>query len=151
MNFSRRGRRGVIFVLAFLIFPARLFAQTEHQPSFGPPLKPLVKLTGYLDAPVPKENVRPALTIKLPGGEQRHTFLLTELKVMAGPPRTPESILSEIKPYTTNFHLHAPRELTAQIASATPAEQLTILAEYSSADRILRVQSVEKGEASNEQ
>ena len=138
-------------VLSLFLFPLLLFAQTDRQPSFGPPLKPLVKLTGYLDAPVPKENVRPVLTMKLPDDEKRHTFLLTELKVMAGPLRTPESILAEVKPYTTNFYLHASRDATAQIASATPAEQLTILAEYSGADRILQVQSVEKGEASNEQ
>jgi hypothetical protein len=138
-------------VLSLLLLPLVLFAQTHPQPSFGPPLKPLVKLTGYLDASVPKGNVRPVLTIKLPGDEKRHTFLLTELKVMTGPLRTPESILAEVRPYTTNFHLHASRDATAQIASATPAEQLTILAEYSGADRILQVQSVEKGEASSEQ
>ena len=139
----------IILVLAFFIIPAPLFAQTEHQPGFGPPLKPLVKLTGYLNASVPKENVLPVLTIKLPDDDRRHTFLLTELKVMTGPLRTPESILSEVKPYSTNFHLHASREIAAQILSAMPTEQLTILAEYSSADRILRVQSVGKGEASN--
>ena len=144
MELSRRVRLKVILVLISLIFPVLLFAQSDHQPSFGPPLKLLVKLIGYFNSPVPKENVLPVLTIKLPEDNDRHTFLLTEMKIMAGPLRTPESILSEVKPYTTNFHLYASREITAQITSATPGEQLTILAEYSSADRILRVQSVEK-------
>jgi hypothetical protein len=146
MDFSLGVRLIVSGVLSLFLFPLLLFAQTDRQPSFGLPLKPLVKLIGYLNAPVPKENIRTVLTIKLPDDEKRHTFLLTELKVMAGPLRTPESILSEVKPYTTNFHLHASRDATAQIASATPAEQLTILAEYSSADRILLVQSVEKSQ-----
>ena len=146
MGLSRRVQREAVLVLTFLIVPVLLFAQTDHQPNLGPPLKPLVKLIGYLNAPVPKENVRPVLTIKLPDDDKRHTFLLTELKIMTGPLRTPESILSEVKPYTTNFHLHASREIAAQIMSATPTEQLTILAEYSSADRILRVQSVEKSQ-----
>jgi hypothetical protein len=144
MNLSHRIRLEAILVLPFLILPVLLFAQTDHHPNLGPPLKPLVKLIGYLDAPVPKENVLPVLTIKLLGDEKRHAFLLTELKVMAGPLLTAESILSEIKPYTTNFHLHASQEITAQMRSAAPTEQLTILAEYSSADRILRVQSIEK-------
>ncbi len=146
MDLSRRVRLEAILIFTFLILPVPLFAQTDHQPSFGPPLKPLVKLIGYLNAPVPKENVLPVLTIKLPEDNDRHTFLLTEMKIMAGPLRTPESILSEVKPYTTNFHLRTSREITAQITSAAPAEQLTILAEYASADRILRVLSVEKAE-----
>ena len=144
MNPSRRIQLEAILIFTFLILPVPLFAQGDHQPSFGPPLKLLVKLIGYLNAPVPKENILPVLTIKLPEDDHRHTFLLTEMKIMAGPLRTPESILSEVKPYTTNFHFHAPREITAQITSATPAEQLTILAEYASADRILRVLSVER-------
>ncbi|NOT55712.1 MAG: hypothetical protein HOP18_14015 [Deltaproteobacteria bacterium] len=141
---SRRPSRAALFVLPFLTFPALLLAQTDHHPNLGPPLRPLIKLIGYLNAPVPKENVLPVLTIKLLGDESRHTFLLNELKVMAGPLRTSESILSEVKPYSTNFHLHASQEILAQIRSAPPTEQLTILAEYSSADRILRVQHVEK-------
>jgi hypothetical protein len=145
MDISRRIRLAAVLVLSCLILPVLLFAQTDHHPNLGPPLKPLVKLIGYLNAPVPKENVLPVLTIKLLNDEKRHTFLLTEMKIMAGPLRTPESILSEVKPYTTNFHLYASQEITAQIMSATPTEQLTILAEYSSVDRILRVQSFEKG------
>lgn len=146
MNLPCRIRCAALLVLPFLIFPVRLFAQTDHPLNLGPPLKPLVKFVGYLDALVPKENVLPVLTIKLLGDEKHHTFLLNELKVMAGPLRTSESILSEVKPYSTNFHLHASREILAQIRSAPPTEQLTILAEYSSADRILRVQSVEKSQ-----
>ena len=146
MPLSRRFPRATMFVLPFLIFPALLLAQTDHSPSLGPPLKPLVKLIGSLNAPVPKDNVLPIVTLKLPGDEKRHTFLLSEMKIMAGPLRTPESILAEVKPYTTNFHLHASAELLALIRRATPITQLTILAEYSSADRILRVQSVETGQ-----
>ena len=86
------------------------------------------------------------LTLTLPHDEKRYTFLLTELKVMAGPLRTPESILSEVKPYSPNFRLQASREVTTQIASATPTERLVILAEYSRADRLLLVQSVEKNQ-----
>jgi len=86
------------------------------------------------------------LTITLPGDEKRYTFLLTDLQVMAGPLRTPESILSEVKPYSPNFRLYASQEVTKQIASATPIERLVILAEYSSADRVLLVQSVEKNQ-----
>lgn len=145
MNLPCRIRCAALLVLPFLIFPVRLFAQTDHSPSLVPPLKPLVKLIWYLNAPVPKDNVRPVLTIKLLGDEKRDIFLLTELKVMAGPLRTSESILSEVKPYTTSFYLRASPETTAQIMSAASAEQLTILAEYSSADRILHVQRVERG------
>lgn len=144
MNLSHRLQLTILLVFASLILPGALFAQSDHQPSFGPPLKPLVKLSGYLDTPVPQENVLPVLTLRLPEGDRRHTFLLTEMKIMAGPLRTPESILSEVKPYTTNFYLHASPEITAQITSTAPTEHLTILAEYSSTDRVLRVQSVEK-------
>jgi hypothetical protein len=132
------------FSCTSLILPVLLFAQTDPHSNFGPPLKPVVKLIGYFNAPVPKENVLPVLTIKLLGDKKRHTFLLSELKVMAGPLRTSESILSAVKPYTTNFHLHASQEILAQIRSAAPTEQLTILAEYSGADRILHVQNIEK-------
>ena len=144
MNRLSRIRLTAGGALALPLFPLLLFAQIHHPPSLGPPLKPLVKLTGYLDPPIPKENVRPVLTLRVPGDEKLHTFLLTDLKVMAGPLRTPESILAEVKPYTPNFRLHASRDAIAQIASATPAEELTILAEYSSGDRVLQVQSVEK-------
>lgn len=145
MPLSRRLPRAIMFVLPFLIFPALLLAQTDHSPSLGPPLKPLVKLIGHLDAPTPKDNVLTILTIKLLGDEKRHTFLLSDFKVMTGPLRTAESILSAVKPYTTNFHIHASQENITQISSASPAEQLTILAEYSGADRILFVQRVERG------
>ena len=146
MDFSCWVKPRALVIPIFLILPALLLAQTQPQPSIGPPLKPLVKLTGYLNASVSKENVRPVLTLTLPHDEKRYTFLLTELKVMAGPLRTPESILSEVKPYSPNFRLQASREVTTQIASATPTERLVILAEYSRADRLLLVQSVEKNQ-----
>jgi hypothetical protein len=134
-------------ILTLLILPPLLLAQTHPQPSFGPPLKPLVKLTGYLNATVPKENVRPVLTVKLPDDEKRHTFWLTDLQVMAGPLRTPESILAEVKPYSPNFRFYGSQAAITQIASATPIERLVILAEYSSADRVLLVQNVEKDDS----
>ena len=49
-----------------------------------------------------------------------------------------------MKPYSTNFYIRASPDVVAQIASAAPTEQLTILAEYSRADRVLLVQNVEK-------
>jgi hypothetical protein len=102
-------------------------------------------LVGFLNATPAPNNVLPVVTVKLPGDEKRHTLLVTEIKVMAGPPRTAESILSEVKPYTPNFHIRTSPEIATQIASATPTEQLTILAEYSQSDRALQIQGFEKG------
>jgi hypothetical protein len=120
-----------------------LFAQ-EQFPQLGPPLKPLIKLIGYLNAPVSPTNTYPVLTIALSGDEKRYTFLLTDMRIMAGPLRTPGDILSEVKPYSTNFYLRAPREVLAQLSDTAPTEQVSILAEYSRADRVLLVQSIEK-------
>ena len=144
--FLTRCSIGVVFVALMLGLVVSAFAQLDRHPQFGPPQKPLVKLIGFLDATPSSENVRPVFTLKLPGDEKRHTFLLTDMRFMAGPLQTPESILSAVKPYSTNFYIRASQEMTKQIASATPAEQLTILAEYSSADRALLIQNVEKSE-----
>jgi hypothetical protein len=127
------------------------FAQVQPLPEFGTPHKPLIKLIGFLNPTLSEYNTRPVLTLKLPDDEKRYTFLLTDMRIMAGPIRTPDSILSEVKPFSTNFYLRASRDVTAQISSATPAEQLAILAEYSSADRSLLVKGVEKSEEPRKQ
>lgn len=132
--------------IAILSMHAAVFAQSHWHPNLGPPFRPLIKLIGFLNAPAAERTVHPVLTLALPADEKRYTFTLTDLRIMAGPLRTPGDILSEVKPYSTSFYLRAPREVVAQIASATPGEQLTILAEYSKADRVLLVQSVEKSE-----
>ena len=133
-----------MIVSAILSMTAAVFAQDRPQPELGPPLKPLIKLIGFLNASPPKTTTYPLLTLAFPGGEKRYTFVLTDLRIMAGPLRTPGDILSEVKPYSTNFYIRASPDVVAQIASAAPTEQLTILAEYSRADRVLLVQNVEK-------
>ena len=116
-----------------------------------PQPKPLIKLIGFLNATPAANNIRPILTLKLPGEDKPYTFLLTDMKIMAGPFRTPESILSEVKPYKPNFHVRTSREITAQLVTTSPTEQLTILALYSHADRVLVVESVEKSDGAAEQ
>jgi len=130
--------------LALLLVYSSAYGQDPLHPPVIPQLKPLVKLVGFLNATPASTNVQPILTLKLPGDKKHYTFLVTEMKVMAGPLRTPDSILSEVKPYTPNFHVRASREIATQIASATSIERLTILAEYSRADRALQIQSFEK-------
>ncbi len=134
-----------ITVVMILLLGASAYAQDQHSPII-PQLKPLVKLVGFLNATPAPTNVQPILTLKLPGDEKRYTFLLTDMKVMAGPLRTAESILSEVKPYTPNFRIRTSQEIVAQIAAAKPTERLTILAEYSQIDRALQIQSFEKSE-----
>jgi hypothetical protein len=145
----RKGMRtGIASMIALVALGMAVasFAQVRPLPEFGPPHKPLIKLIGFLNFTPSEHNTRPVLTFKLPDDEKRYTFLLTDMRIMAGPLRTPESILSEVKPFSTNFYLRASRDVTAQISSATPAEQLVILAEYSRADRSLLVKGVEKSE-----
>jgi hypothetical protein len=108
----------------------------------------MVKMIGFVNANIEKTETRPVLTFALPADEKRYTFLLTDMKILAGPLRTPGDILSQVKPYSTNFYLRAPQEIAAQISSAAPTEQLTIVAEYYQGDRVLFVQGVEKGEES---
>ena len=136
--------RRTIVTLALLLVYSSAHGQDPLHTPVTPQLKPLVKLVGFLNATPAPTNVLPILTLKLPGDEKRYTFLLTEMKVMAGPLRTAESILSEVKPYTPNFHVRTSREIVAQIATAKPTERLTILAEYSRTDRALQIQSFEK-------
>ena len=145
MNQSRLGIvSGVTVFLLGVSFPIVSHAQDSLQPRIGPQLKPLVKLVGFLNATPAPTNVQPLITFKLPGDDKPYTFLVTEMKVMAGPLRTAESILSEVKPYTPNFQIRTSREIAAQIAAANPTERLTILAEYSRTDRALQIQGFEK-------
>jgi hypothetical protein len=139
-------RSGILsmIVSAILSMTVSVFAQVHPQPELGPPLKPLIKLIGFLNASPAKTTVYPLLTLAFPADEKRYTFLLTDLRIMAGPLRTPGDILSEVQPYSTHFYIRASQDVIAQITSAAPTEQLTILAEYSRADRVLLVQSVEK-------
>jgi hypothetical protein len=118
-----------------------------HQlPELGQPFRPLIKLVGFLNAPPAPTSPQPVLTLALAGDEKRYLFTLTDMRIMAGPLITPGEILSEVKPYLTNFYLRGPQEVMAQIGSATPGEQLSILAEYSRSDRVLLVKGVEKNE-----
>ena len=143
----------ILIALVLLSGAVSVFAQIQDrlQPELGQPLRPLIKLIGFLNEPTPATSPKPVLTLAFAGDEKRYTFTLTDMRIMAGPLLTPGDILSEVKPYSTNFYLRGPREVMAQISSATPAEQLSILAEYSRTDRVLLVQSVEKSEEPHKQ
>ena len=142
-----------LIALVLLSGTVAVFAQFhEHsQPELGQPFKPLIKLVGFLNEPTPATSPKPVLTLALAGDEKRYTFTLTDMHIMAGPLITPGDILSQVKPYSTNFYLRGPREVMTQISSTTPGEQLSILAEYSRPDRVLLVQSVEKSEEPRKQ
>jgi len=135
----------ITFALLNLHLPA--LAQIQQPPELGPRLKPLVKLVGFLNAPRPQHNAHPVLTVKLPYDDKQYTFLLTDLRIMAGPVLTPGDILSEVTPYTPNFYIRTAREVATQIASAGPTDRLSILAEYWAANRALSIQSFEKSPA----
>ncbi|MBI3801960.1 MAG: hypothetical protein HY268_33950 [Deltaproteobacteria bacterium] len=135
----------VVLLLGGLV---SVFAQIGDnlQPQLGPPLKPLIKLVGFLNEPTPATSPKPVLTVALAGDDRRYTFTLTDMRIMAGPLITPGDILSQVKPFSTNFYLRGSPDIMAQISDTAPGEQLSILAEYSRADRVLFVQSVEKSE-----
>lgn len=135
-------------VLGLVLLSVPAVSQGGDPHRLGPLLRPTVKMIGFLNAPIEKTETRPVLMIALPADEKRYTFLLTDMKILAGPLRTPGDILSEVKPYSTNFYLRASQEIAAQISSAAPTEQLTIIAEYHQGDRVLLVQGVEKSEVS---
>jgi len=145
-RFLRYGVGYTFAVVACLLFSSVVFGQGHDRPAFGPVLRPKVKITGFLNAKVEESEPRPVLTLALPGDEKRYTFLLYDMKILAGPLRTPDSILSEVKPFSTNFYVRTSPEAATQISSATPTERLTIIGDYSSADRVLFVEGVEKGE-----
>ncbi|MBM4254890.1 MAG: hypothetical protein FJ147_03230 [Deltaproteobacteria bacterium] len=146
MSLSKAGLLCIVAVAFLSLSLPVAYGQHQH-PSLAPPLRPLVKLVGFLNPTLSPNNLLPVVTLKLPGDQKRYTFLVTEIKVMAGPLRTAESILAEVKPYRTSFHIRTSRDIAAQIAAATPSEQLTILAQYSQADRALLIQGFEKGSA----
>jgi len=139
---------GSLTALLLLNATVSAFAQvSDHlQPGLGPPLRPLIKLVGFLNEPTPATSPKPVLTVALAGDDKRYSFTLTDMRIMAGPLITPGDILSEVKPFSTNFYLRGARDVLTQISDATPGEQLSILAEYSRADRVLLVQGVEKSE-----
>jgi hypothetical protein len=130
------------FLLGFLVLILPAHGQDQLSPIAVPQPKPLVQMTGFLNAPVEAMNIRPVLTLKLPGEEKFYTFLLTDMKIMAGPFRTPDSILSEVKPYKPNFHIRASREITAQLVAAQPTAQLVFRALYSKPDRVLIIENL---------
>ena len=145
---SRFVRRSVVQALAIAacLLPFSVFGQGHEHPNFGPPHRPKVKMIGFLNAKIAETETRPVVTLALPADEKRYTFLLEDMKILAGPLRTPGSILSEVKPFSTNFYVRTSQEMAAQISSAAPTEQLTLIGDYHSADRVLFIQGVEKSE-----
>jgi len=143
-------RFGLASLIALVLLSATVSvsAQIDNpmQPELNPPLKPLIKLIGFINASPSPMSPKPVLTLALPGEEKRYTFMLTDMRIMAGPLRTPGDILDEVKRYSTNFYIRAPRDIVAQISDTSPSQQLTIVAEYSRSDRVLLVQSVERSE-----
>ena len=150
-KFFRYNTYPILVTALWMIAAQPLLAQHRPLPHLGVPHRPLIKLTGFLDPNPPETTTKTLLTLALPGHEKRYTFLLSDMQIMAGPIRTPGSILDEVKPYSPNFYVRASREAVAQITTATPAEPLTILAEYGSADRSLLVLSVERSGESQQQ
>jgi hypothetical protein len=134
----RDGRIVGALLTLLLSFPSFVWAQVRPYPE-----GPLIKLIGFFNATPPKGASSDVLTLKLPHDEKRYTFVLKDMKIMAGPLRTPGDILAEVKPYSTNFYLRTSREIAERLANASPAEPVSILAQYSSADRALLVQNVE--------
>jgi hypothetical protein len=147
---NRRLRFGIFSLTIAIVLgvTAAVSAQVQPRqlPELGQPFRPLIKLVGFVNTPPAPTSPQPVLTLALPGDEKRYLFTLTDLRIMAGPLITPGEILSEVKPYSTNFYLRAPHEVVTQISGATPGEQLSILAEYSRSDRVLLVKGVEKSE-----
>ncbi len=143
---SHSGVWAVALILLFLvpIFPTH---GQDQLPSIAvPKLKPMVKMTGFINATPSATNVYPIITLKLQGEEEFFTFLLTDIKVMAGPLRTSESILSEVRAFKPNFHVRTSREITARLVTARSTEQLTFLALYSQSDRVLVIENLEQNE-----
>lgn len=137
---------GVLACSMTIVVASLAWGQVRFPPEVGSPIRTKIKLIGFLNAKIEQGETRPVLTIGLPADEKRYTFLMTDMKILSGPLKTPGSILSEVKPYSTNFYLRASPEMVAQISGATPTEQLAIIADYSSGDRVLLVDTVEKGE-----
>ena len=136
--------------IAICLPSSLLFAQGKRLPLVAPPHRPRVKMIGFLNAEIAKTETRPVVTFTLPGDEKQYTFLLADMKILAGPLRTPGSILSEVKPFSPNFRVRTSRELAAQIKNTAPSEQIALSGEYYSADRVLFIERVDKGEPEQE-
>lgn len=145
-RFIRHSVIGVFTCSVALLTSSLAFSQARFPPDVGSPIRTKIKLIGFLNAKIEQNETRPVLTLGLPADEKRYTFLMTDMKILAGPLKTPGSILSEVKPFSTNFYLRASPEMVAQISEARPTEQLVITADYSQGDRVLLVDTVEKGE-----
>jgi len=133
-----------LLILFLLSLSTSASAQVRSLPDFGPLQRPLIKLIGFLEPDPPQDTTDTILTVVLPGEEQRRTFLLKKLLIMAGPLRTPRDLLDGVRPYATNFYIRAPAEMVAQIKQSSPTEVIAILAEYVRADRSLMVVGIEK-------
>jgi hypothetical protein len=138
---SHLGGWAVALVIALVVLNLPAHGQDQLPSIAVPKLKPMVKMSGFINATPSATNVYPIVTLKLPGEENFFTFLLTDMKVMAGPLRTSESILSEVKLFKPNFHVRTSREITARLVTASPTEQLTFLALYSQSDRVLVIEN----------
>jgi hypothetical protein len=128
--------------VATLLFATITFAQDNPAQHLGPFLRPMLKMTGFVNAQVAANETRPVVTLMLPGHEGRYTFLITDIKLLAGPLRTPSDILAEVAPHTPNFRLRGPQEVVEQISNAATTMPLAITAEYARSDRLLLVQSI---------
>jgi hypothetical protein len=124
----------------------RVFSQIRPHGGLIPSVKPLLKLTGFVNPTILPNEPRPVVTLALPGQEQRYKFLVVDTKVLPGPLITPGDIFDEVKRYTTSFYVRGPQEAMTQISSAAPTDQLIITAEYASSGRFLFIQSIELGE-----
>jgi len=140
--------RHVLYALSAIILMLLSQASAQEHPPFnlGPSLRPMLRMTGIVNAKVEATETRPVVTLSLPGHTEQYTFLVTDTKLLAGPLRTPSDILAEVKPYLPNFRLRGPQELMTQISRATPTTPISITGEYSRNGRLLFVQSVENVE-----
>ena len=149
---------GVWSTLVFTLWHgsnSALFAQlqqTDFYPAdfrpanFRPGQRPAIKLVGYLNPNPPKTNVRPVLTLAFPGHDKHYTFVMVDMQILAGPILTPGTILSEVMPFTPSFYVRLSPADVKRMTSATPAQRLTIMAEYGQRDRSLLVTGFEKSE-----
>lgn len=153
-------RRGFLFAMLFigaglcwsglvwvgwLAHSPALWAQ-RHDRALVLPHRPVIKLIGFFQPEPPKPSARPVLTLAFPDDDTRYTFVMTDMKILAGPLKTPGAILDEVRPFTPNFYVRLSPTDAPYLTSATPAEQVTILAEYVRADRSLLVTGFEKSE-----
>lgn len=149
LRFEGCSRFSLSLLLSFflcLAFASAASAQVRPPENLGPPLRPAVKMTGLVNAPIAATETRPVVMLAVPGHKERYKFLVTDMKLLAGPLRTPSDILAEVKPYTTSFYLRGPKEAVSRIVSAAPTDEIAITAEYSRNGRLLFVDTIEKVE-----